>query len=104
MNPHAERLRGLKNGRNFQRTIPTPPDESNPTGQIFFESRMIPTPPDESDHMHPSFNPKVPGSKPKRPTSTRSVRVSSDPGNSNGPSTDDKPETLPIVDGGFDFD
>jgi hypothetical protein len=29
---------------------------------------MIPTPPDESDHMHPSFNPKVPGSRPGRLT------------------------------------
>jgi hypothetical protein len=29
---------------------------------------MIPTPPDEADHPHPSFNPKVPGSRPGRPT------------------------------------
>ena len=49
-------------------TNPTPPDESDTTGQIFFEIRMIPTPPDQSDRMHPSFNPKVPGSRPGRPT------------------------------------
>jgi hypothetical protein len=49
-------------------TNPTPPDESDTTGQVFFDSRMIPTPPDESDRMHPSFNPKVPGSRPGRPT------------------------------------
>jgi hypothetical protein len=49
-------------------TIPTPPDQSDTTGQKFFDSRMIPTPPDQSDHMHPSFNPKVPGSRPGRPT------------------------------------
>jgi hypothetical protein len=52
----------------FPQTNPTPPDESDPTGQVFFDSRMIPTPPDQSDHMHPSFNPKVPGSRPGRPT------------------------------------
>jgi hypothetical protein len=44
------------------------PDQSDTTGRIFFHSRMIPTPPDQSDHMHPSFNPKVPGSRPGRPT------------------------------------
>jgi hypothetical protein len=49
-------------------TNPTSPDQSDTTGQVFFEIRMIPTPPDESDHMHPSFNPKVPGSRPGRPT------------------------------------
>jgi hypothetical protein len=59
----------LKIPRFFPRTNPTPPDESNATGQVFFDSRMIPTPPDESDYMHPSFNPKVPGSRPGRPTS-----------------------------------
>jgi len=45
VNPHAERER--------LRKIP----QTNPT------------PPDQSDHMHPSFNPKVPGSRPGRPTS-----------------------------------
>jgi hypothetical protein len=67
-NPHAERFRSLKIPRNFPRTIPTPPDRSDATGQDFCESRMIPTPPDESDHPYPSFNPKVPGSRPGRPT------------------------------------
>jgi hypothetical protein len=38
----------------FPQTNPTPPDESDTTGQIFFDSRIIPTPPDHSDHMHPS--------------------------------------------------
>ena len=33
-----------------------------------FIPQTIPTPPDQSDHMHPSFNPKVPGSRPGRPT------------------------------------
>jgi hypothetical protein len=46
-----------------------PTDQSDTTGQIFLESLMIPTPPDESDHMHPSFNPKALGSRPRRPTS-----------------------------------
>jgi hypothetical protein len=45
-----------------------PTDQSDTTRQIFFDSRMIPTPPDQCDHMHPSFNPKVPGSRPGRPT------------------------------------
>ena len=45
-----------------------PTDQSDPTGQVFFDSRMIPTPPDESDHPHPSFNPKVPRSRLGRPT------------------------------------
>jgi hypothetical protein len=57
-------------------TNPTSPDQSDTTGQVFFEIRMIPTPPDESDHMHPSFNPKVPGSRPGRPTTpTRTFRA-----------------------------
>jgi hypothetical protein len=55
--------------RNFPRTIPTPPDETDTTAQDFFDSRMIPTSPDGSNHPHPSFNPKVPGSRPGRPTS-----------------------------------
>jgi len=52
----------------ISQTNPTPPDESDTTGQVFFDSRMIPTPLDQSDHMRPSFNPKVPGSRPGRPT------------------------------------
>jgi hypothetical protein len=59
--PHAEHPRSI--------TFPTfHTDQSDTTGRIFFDSRMIPTPPDESDHMHPSFNPRVPGSRPGRPT------------------------------------
>src|ERR1017187_5619700 len=54
-----------------------PPDESDATGQIFFDSRTIPTPPDQSDRMHPSFNPKVPGSRPGRPTKSHEVPVHS---------------------------
>ena len=52
----------------ISQTNPAPPDESDTTGQVFFQIRMIPTPPDEFDRMHPSFNPKVPGSRPGRPT------------------------------------
>jgi hypothetical protein len=57
--------------RFFPQTNPTPPDESDTTGLVFIEIRMIPTPPDQSDDMHPSFNAKVPGSRPGRPTSNR---------------------------------
>jgi hypothetical protein len=51
-----------------------PTDHSDTTGQIFFDSRMIPTSPDQSDHMHPSFSPKVPGSRLGRPTMWTTVR------------------------------
>src|ERR1035437_6794681 len=68
-------------------TIPTPPDESDTTGQVFFDSRMIPTSPNQSDHMHPSFNPKVPGSRPGRPTRSFGVFSCS------------KPKTLSPADG-----
>jgi hypothetical protein len=49
VNPHAEHPRSI--------TFPTfhPTDQSDT--------------PDQSDHMHPSFNPKVPESRPGRPTS-----------------------------------
>jgi hypothetical protein len=70
VNPHAEQPRSIRNPTFHPVTIPTPPDESDTTGQVFFEIRMIPTPPDQSDHMHASFNPKVPGSRPGRPTSS----------------------------------
>jgi hypothetical protein len=63
VNPHAERLRSLKNPTLY------PTDQSDTTGRNFFDSRVIPTPPDQSGHPHPSFNPKVPGSRPGRPTS-----------------------------------
>jgi hypothetical protein len=49
-------------------TNPTSLDEFDTTGQVFFDARMIPTPPDQYDHTHPSFNPKVRGSRPGRPT------------------------------------
>jgi hypothetical protein len=49
-------------------TKPTPPNESDATGQVFFQIRMNPTPPDHSDRMHPSHNPSVVGSIPTGPT------------------------------------
>jgi hypothetical protein len=33
--------------RKIPHTNPTPPDESNTTGQVFFQIRMIPTPPEK---------------------------------------------------------
>jgi hypothetical protein len=44
-----------------------PTDQSGVTGQVFFKIRMSPNPPDQSDRMHPSFNPKIPGSRPGGP-------------------------------------
>ena len=64
---------GQKSPRFIPQTNPTPPDESDTTGQVFLDSRMIPTSPDQSDRMHPSFNPKVPGSRPGRPTNKRNA-------------------------------
>jgi hypothetical protein len=52
-----------------------PTDHSDTIGKKFCDSRMIPTPPDASDHMIPSFNPRVPGSRPGRPTRIRVWRV-----------------------------
>jgi K+-transporting ATPase c subunit len=49
-------------------TKPTPPDESDTIGQVFFQIRMNPTPPDHSDRMHPPHNPSVVGSIPTGPT------------------------------------
>src|SRR5664280_1414683 len=65
--PQAEQICTLKNPTQF------PTDHSDTTGQPFFDSRMIPTPPDQPDHPHPSFNPKVPGSRPGRPTNVLST-------------------------------
>jgi len=68
VNLHAERFRSLKIPRDFPRTIPTSPDESDATVQISFESRLIPTSPDGFDHPHASFNPQALGSRPSLPT------------------------------------
>jgi hypothetical protein len=70
VNPHAERERLSKISHFIPQTDPTPPDQSDTTGQVFFDSRIIPTSPDQFDHMHPSFNPKVPGSRRGRPTNS----------------------------------
>jgi hypothetical protein len=70
VNPHAERLHRIEKSHISSRY------QSDTTEQIFFDSRMIPTPPDQSDHMHPSFNPKVPGSRPGRPLRTKHLAVS----------------------------
>ena len=52
-------------------TNPTPPDESDTTGQVFFQIRMNPTPPDHSDRLQPPHNPPVVGSIPTGPTMLR---------------------------------
>jgi hypothetical protein len=49
-------------------TNPTPPDESNTTGQVFFRIRMNPTSPGQSDRLQPPHNPSVVGSIPTGPT------------------------------------
>src|ERR1019366_1162847 len=49
-------------------TNPTPPDESDTTGQVFLQIRMNPTSPDKSDHLQPPHNPSVVGSIPTGPT------------------------------------
>jgi hypothetical protein len=49
-------------------TKPTPPDQSDTTGQDFHQFRMNPTPPDHSDRLHPPHNPSVVGSIPTGPT------------------------------------
>jgi len=54
--------------RFIPRTKPTPPDESDITGQDFFEIRTNPTSPDRSDRMYPPHNPSVVGSIPTGPT------------------------------------
>jgi hypothetical protein len=54
--------------RKIPHTNPTPPDESDTTGQVFFQIRMIPTPPDHSDRLQPPHNPSVVGSIPTGPT------------------------------------
>jgi len=49
-------------------TNPTRPDESDATGQVFFQVRINPTPTDHSDRMHPPHHPSVVGSIPTGPT------------------------------------
>jgi hypothetical protein len=48
-------------------TNPTPPDESNTAGQVFFRIRMNPTSPDQSDRLQPPHNLSVVGSIPTGP-------------------------------------
>src|ERR1022692_960671 len=50
-------------------TNSTPPDETDTTGQDFFQIGTSPTPPDHSDQMQPPHNPSVVGSIPTGPTS-----------------------------------
>src|ERR1017187_4990277 len=57
------------------RTNPTPPDESDTTGQVFFRIRMNPTSPDQSDRLQPPHNPSVVGSIPTGPTSPTNKAV-----------------------------
>jgi hypothetical protein len=66
MNPHAIPIEKIP--RKIPQTNPTPPDESDTTGQVFLQIRMIPTPPDHSDRLQPPHNPPVVGSIPTGPT------------------------------------
>jgi hypothetical protein len=67
MNPHAVPIEKIP--RKIPQTNPTPPDESDTTGQVFLQIRMNPTPPDHSDRLQPPHNPSVVGSIPTGPTS-----------------------------------
>ena len=71
MNPHAT-IAIQKIPRFIPHTIPTPPDESDTTGQVFFQIRMNPTSPDQSDRKQPPHNPPVVGSIPTGPTTSHS--------------------------------
>jgi hypothetical protein len=66
-NPHATILIQTI-PRFIPHTNPTPPDESDTTGQVFLQIRMNPTSPNHSDRMHPPHNPSVVGSIPTGPT------------------------------------
>jgi hypothetical protein len=80
VNPHATiaiQKIPRKIPRKIPQTNPTPPDESDTTGQVFFQIRMIPTPPDESDRLQPPHNPLVAGSIPAGPTTKRLFRDAS---------------------------
>ena len=65
-NPHAIPIEKIP--RKIPQTNPTPPDESDTTGQVFFQIRMNPTSPDHSDRMQPPHNLSVVGSIPTGPT------------------------------------
>ena len=67
MNPYAG-IAVQKIPRKIPHTKPTPPDQTDVTGQVFFQFRMNPTSPDHSDHLHPPHNPPVVGSIPTGPT------------------------------------
>jgi hypothetical protein len=66
MNPHAVPIEKIP--RKIPQTNPTPPDESDTTGQVFFQIRMNPAPRDHSDRLQPPHNPPVVGSIPTGPT------------------------------------
>ena len=66
MNPHTIPIEKIP--RKIPQTNPTPPDESDTTGQVFFQIRMNPTPPDHSDRLQPPHNPSVVVSIPTGPT------------------------------------
>jgi hypothetical protein len=68
MNPYAV-IAIQKIPRKIPQTNPTPPDESDTTGQVFLQIRTSPTSPDHSDRLQPPHNPSVVGSIPTGPTS-----------------------------------
>jgi hypothetical protein len=51
-------------------TKPTPPDQTDTTGQVFFQNRTSPTSPDHFDRLQPPHNPPVVGSIPTGPTNS----------------------------------
>jgi hypothetical protein len=67
MNPYAV-IAIQKIPRKIPQTNPTPPDESDTTGQVFLQIRTSPTSPDHSDRLQPPHNPSVVGSIPTGPT------------------------------------
>ena len=72
INPHAIPIEKIP--RKIPQTKPTPPDQSDTTGQVFIQIRMNPTPPDHSDRLQPPHNPSVAGSIPAGPTSAWALR------------------------------
>jgi hypothetical protein len=75
MNPHAT-IAIQKIPRFIPHTNPTPPDESNTTGQVLLQIRMNPTSPDYSERLQPPHNPSVVGSIPTGPTRKNRARHS----------------------------
>jgi hypothetical protein len=71
-NPHAT-IPIQKIPRFIPHTNPTPPDESNTTGRVFFRIRMNPTSPDQSDRLQAPHNPSVVGSIPTGPTALKTT-------------------------------